>query len=343
MSFASILIPAIPVCLPYTLNACDACVPTESPTMTRVPVVSGKECSKCGKSKKSSKRSCCTRDGAWFKKCGDVGDPKFAHTWLEGIQACENSKLIGPCFSLGGYQCVLYNVNGYMLSGSPEAPKSPTMTRVPVVSGKECSKCGKSKKSSKLSCCTPGGAWFKKCGDVGDPKFAHTWLEGIEACEKSKLIGPCFSLGGYQCVLCNVNACMPTESPESPTTARVPMVSGKKCSKCGRSKKSGQLSCCTRGGTWFKKCGDIGDPKFAHTWSEGIQACTETASLFSSKTQVLLHHRQPNGAKEQNVLKQKLIESTGDYTSSITSQNYKGFCSLLTVIILMNLMNIVLH
>ena len=29
------------------------------------------------------------RDGAWFKKCGDVGDSKFEHTWSEGIQVCE--------------------------------------------------------------------------------------------------------------------------------------------------------------------------------------------------------------------------------------------------------------
>ena len=46
-----------------------------------------------------------------------------------------------------------------------------------------------------------------------------------------------------------------------------------KCPKCSDNKKSGALSCCARGGSWFKNCGDAGDSKFDHTWAEGIQAC----------------------------------------------------------------------
>ena len=45
------------------------------------------------------------------------------------------------------------------------------------------------------------------------------------------------------------------------------------CSKCRSTKKSGKLSCCARGGAWFKNCGDAGERKFDHTWAEGIQAC----------------------------------------------------------------------
>ena len=45
-------------------------------------------CAKCGTTKKSGKRSCCARGGAWFKNCGDAGDTKFDYTWTEGIQAC---------------------------------------------------------------------------------------------------------------------------------------------------------------------------------------------------------------------------------------------------------------
>ena len=47
-------------------------------------------CPKCGTSKKSGKRSCCARGGAWFKNCGDEDDLKFEHTWFQGIQACES-------------------------------------------------------------------------------------------------------------------------------------------------------------------------------------------------------------------------------------------------------------
>ena len=45
------------------------------------------------------------------------------------------------------------------------------------------------------------------------------------------------------------------------------------CVKCGSIKVSGKYSCCARGGSWFKKCGDVGDTKLDHTWTEGIQAC----------------------------------------------------------------------
>ena len=46
-------------------------------------------CLKCGTSKKSGKRTCCARGGAWFKNCGDAGDEKFEHTWAEGIRVCQ--------------------------------------------------------------------------------------------------------------------------------------------------------------------------------------------------------------------------------------------------------------
>ena len=38
-------------------------------------------------------------------------------------------------------------------------------------------------------------------------------------------------------------------------------------------KKSGKLSCCTRGGAWYGNCGDPGDSRFDHTWFEGILSC----------------------------------------------------------------------
>ena len=49
-----------------------------------------------------------------------------------------------------------------------------------------CSKCGTTKVFGKLSCCAPGGSWFKNCGDADDTMIDHTWAEGVQAC-KSKL------------------------------------------------------------------------------------------------------------------------------------------------------------
>ena len=54
--------------------------------------------------------------------------------------------------------------------------------------------------------------------------------------------------------------------------------------KCGTVKKCVKHNCCTRGGAWFKKRGDVGDEQFDHTWTEGIQACKGYASLISVKS-----------------------------------------------------------
>ena len=54
-----------------------------------------------------------------------------------------------------------------------------------------------------------------------------------------------------------------------PTTAMPISV----CPICGAIVKSGKRSCCARGASWFKKCGDDGDNRFEYTWTEGIQAC----------------------------------------------------------------------
>merc|ERR1719305_693079 len=119
-----------------------------------------------------------------------------------------------------------------------------------------CPKCGIIKKLNKLSCCARGGAWFNKCGDGGDSKFDHTWLEGIQACAKA-----------------------PAKTTASPTASSA-------CRKCGQFKNFGTVSCCALGGAWFNNCGDPGDPgdpKFDHTWYEGIQACKDSASSSSGK------------------------------------------------------------
>ena len=159
-------------------------MPTSAPTTTSVSGVNAKECSKCGKMKKSSKFSCCARGGAWYDNCGDPGDPNFDHTWFEGFQACKSKfiRLRGSC------RRVLCNLNAFVPSAVP------TTTSVSGVSDKECSKCGNMNKSGKISCCARGGSWYGYCGDPGDSRFGHTWREGIQAC-KSKFIRLCEPCG----------------------------------------------------------------------------------------------------------------------------------------------------
>ena len=45
-----------------------------------------------------------------------------------------------------------------------------------------CTKCVVIKRSGRLSCCAPGGAWFENCGTSSNSNTDHTWVEGIQAC-----------------------------------------------------------------------------------------------------------------------------------------------------------------
>ena len=55
------------------------------------------------------------------------------------------------------------------------------------------------------------------------------------------------------------------------------------CPRCGIIEKSDKMSCCGRGGSWFKNCGGAGNAKLQHTWYEGIQACK---AQMQSKTAI---------------------------------------------------------
>jgi hypothetical protein len=75
-----------------------------------------------------------------------------------------------------------------------------------------------------------------------------------------------------------------------------PKIVSPACPKCGSIKKSGKLSCCARGGAWFKNCGDAGDPHFDHTWVEGIQACKKNVrSNLVNPPLIMFHHESNNG------------------------------------------------
>ena len=52
------------------------------------------------------------------------------------------------------------------------------------------------------------------------------------------------------------------------------MTFGSVCRKCGIAKKSGKMSCCGPGGSWFGNCGSLGGRQLDHTWQEGLQACS---------------------------------------------------------------------
>jgi len=47
-----------------------------------------------------------------------------------------------------------------------------------------CPKCGTFQKSGRVSCCAPGGAWFKNCGRPRNRNVDHMWFEGVAACKR---------------------------------------------------------------------------------------------------------------------------------------------------------------
>jgi len=125
--------------------------------------------------------------------------------------------------------------------GGPGERELIMRTTKKVISSSKCAKCGKFKRSGKVSCCAPGGAWFKNCGGAGNARVDHNWSEGIDACKKEE---------------------------------STPKIMGTSvCPKCGTVGKSRRSSCCGRGGSWFRDCGSAGNKKRGHTWSAGIRAC----------------------------------------------------------------------
>merc|ERR1712032_235797 len=46
-----------------------------------------------------------------------------------------------------------------------------------------CPKCGSFAKSGRVSCCAPGGSWYKNCGGATNKHADHRWFDGVEACK----------------------------------------------------------------------------------------------------------------------------------------------------------------
>ena len=67
------------------------------------------------------------------------------------------------------------------------------------------------------------------------------------------------------------------------------------CPKCVRIEKSGKMSCCSRGGSWFGTCGSGVNSNLEHTWYEGVRVCKPREQ---SKT--IIGH-QLNGAQQSSM------------------------------------------
>ena len=68
------------------------------------------------------------------------------------------------------------------LACEPLIGENPIIARTNAPPPPSCPKCGTFKKTGRVSCCAPRGAWDGDCGDPGDLTFGHTWFEGVKAC-----------------------------------------------------------------------------------------------------------------------------------------------------------------
>ena len=80
------------------------------------------------------------------------------------------------------------------------------------------------------------------------------------------------------------------------TSANTKTTTSSGCLTCGVIDKSGKLSCCARGGSWFGKCGATANAQVQHTWHEGIQVCK------ARKSKTVVWGEQRNEVQQQNNL-----------------------------------------
>ena len=113
-----------------------------------------------------------------------------------------------------------------------------------------------------------------------------------------------------------------TNTNVSNTALSVSKTANSACSKCGTIKKSGQLSCCAPGGTWFQNCGDGANSDLDHTWFEGIQACVGV----EAKVKAMLNRQTAAFNPTDVVLKQNIDSADGTAYA-----NCRGYCELTNV------------
>ena len=89
------------------------------------------------------------------------------------------------------------------------------------------------------------------------------------------------------------------------------------CHKCGTIEKSGRISCCGHGGSWFKNCGGDGNSKAGHTWYEGIQACKA-----GTHSKIIISHQLKHAAARQEII---------NFSNGVDKANSKSFIEAVTL------------
>ena len=134
--------------------------------MTSLSAIISVACPKCGTIKKSGRRSCCARGGAWFKNCGDGDDTNYDHTWAEGINSCKSFG--SPDMVESPEQVMLHNVGGiaYGLNTSQAIDTSTEhmdINSADSVSNADVDSCEHCVRQTTLICIVYMYVWFVFC------------------------------------------------------------------------------------------------------------------------------------------------------------------------------------
>ena len=94
------------------------------------------------------------------------------------------------------------------------------------------------------------------------------------------------------------------------------------CAKCVIIRKSGKMSCCGRGGTWFGTCGGAGNTKVDRTWYEGIRACKagrQSKTAMGQKLRAAQQKQKLNGSSNDNLSKAIATAITRGVSNSVNA------------------------
>ena len=133
---------------------------------------------------------------------------------------------------------------------------------------------------------------------------------------------------------------------QTPTADATTTIAASVCPRCGTIAKSGKLSCCGRGGSWFKNCGGVGNTKLQHTWHEGMHVCkalTQSKAVIAhqkgidSSQGVGMANRKPVVAASKPVAFMPVNTSTltSDTTSIVTSSLTDDMAVMVVMVVTM--------
>merc|ERR1719174_2166720 len=100
----------------------------------------------------------------------------------KGLSGSEMMNILLLC-GFSGDRPVLNNEHVSKKIKNEHVSRRPIPERELIVQTPTCLKCGIFGKSGRVSCCTPGGAWFKNCGGFGSKNVDYRWSEGVNACK----------------------------------------------------------------------------------------------------------------------------------------------------------------